>query len=166
MNPKDEDRIKSALSGVDNLQDQLGNIAKRGPNAVKAWVTQIAGSTDKDFNKRLKDGVATPLTKLLKDVKSVTKDLETLYKEGSDAKKLSAYADAKAFRTKALAKHLASSKQFELDSLKITMNLMNVIPKAGGMYPGMGDTNVKALVGYMENFSKYYNAFKVELGKL
>ncbi len=65
-----------------------------------------------------------------------------------------------------MTKYLASSKQFELDSLKVTASLMNVIPKGGGMYPGMGDTNVKALVGYLENFNKYLNAFKVEINKI
>lgn len=140
MDPKDADKLKSAIAGVDNLQAQLGNIAKRGPNAVKAWMAQVASTTDKD--------------------------LESLYKEGSDAKKRAAYADVKAFRSKAVTKYLASSKQFELESLKITASLMNVIPKGGGMYPGMGDTNVKALVGYLENFNKYLNAFKVEINKI
>lgn len=166
MDPKDEDKLKSAIAGVDNLQAQLGNIAKRGPNAVKAWMAQVASTTDKDLATKLKKSVATPMATLLKDVKSVTKDLESLYKEGSDAKKRAAYADVKAFRSKAVTKYLASSKQFELDSLKITASLMNVIPKGGGMYPGMGDTNVKALVGYLENFNKYLNAFKVEINKI
>lgn len=164
MDDSDKTKLQSALSDVDSLLGQLSNINKRGQNAVKEWAQDVARSTDKDAQAKLKGKVMVPMVKLLKTTKSVEKDLEALYKEGSDAKKLAAYADGKAFRTKALTKYLVSSKQFEYDALKLLADLQGLL--GGGMYPGMGNTDVKATVESIKNFSKYYNAFRIDLAKL
>ncbi len=166
MNPADKTKIENALAIVDNLQGQLGNIDKRGPLALKLLAGEVANQATAEGKAKLKGQVLVPLAKLLKDAKAVRKDLEALYKEGTEPKKLAAYADGKAFRAKAQAKHLGSTKAFEATGLAMVNSLRTVLDADGVNYPGMNSVEVKVTVDSIASFSKYYNALRIELAKL
>jgi hypothetical protein len=163
MNPKDEAKIKDAAGIVTLVEAPLEDIARRGPGAVKAWIAQMP-NLDATQQAKLKNDVVTPAVKLIKDIKAVLKDLESLYKEGTDAKKLAAYADGKAFRAKPGTKYLVAAKQFELDSLKCTTALKNVIGK--GYVPAGDNTDVTIFVTMVEKYSKSLTSLKMGLNKL
>lgn len=163
MNPKDEEKIKAVAGMVTTVEGPLEDIARRAPGAVKAWIAQLP-ALDAAQQAKMKSDVLAPTVKLIKDVKAVLKDLESLYKEGSEAKKLAAYADGKAFRAKPGTKYLVTAKQFELDSLKCTAALKNII---GGGFIVCGDnTDVKVFTTTVEKFSKCLTVLKMELNKL
>lgn len=163
MNDNDKKIIHNAISIVDNVRGQLTNIGKRGPGAAKTWKEEFARMTDAANKAKLKDGVLVPLLKLLKDLKTVIKDLDALYKEGAEPKKLAAYADAKAFRAKAMTKYLASAKTFEATAQHMILQLKNIL--GAPFYPGMSDVDVKALVGYVDAYVHYYNELRIALAK-
>ncbi len=115
-----------------------------------------------DANKKLLVSDVLPsLLQVIKRGKPALKDLGDLVKEGS-TKRIVNYADIKAFRAKA-AKLLASSKALEESSLKFTMSIAKMTDD--GLFPGVSDVEVKATIMSVENFTKYYNAFRIALAK-
>lgn len=161
MNDTDKKKLQNALSIVDSLQGQLSNIAKRGPGAAKEWAADMARAQAE--NKPKIKSLVSASVKLVKDAKSVVKDLEALYKEGSDVKRLAGYADGKTFRTKT-AKHLASGRSLYDASTKLRTQLLSIL--GGGMYPGMSNVDVKAFVVALQAYERYFDALRVDLAKL
>jgi len=163
MNPKETKIVEDAIAIVENLQAQVGNILKRGPFATKFFATEAKASYQSDaIKKTLVSDVLPALLDLIKRGKPALKDLGDLEKEGS-TKRLASYADIKAFRAKA-AKLLESSKVLEGSSLKFTMSIAKMTG-SDGLYPGMSDVEVKTTITSVENFAKYYNAFRIALAK-
>jgi len=162
MNPKETKTVETAVAIVENMEAQIGNILKRGPNAAKFWAVQTKQTYTSAANKKFLISATLPaLLELIKRGKPALKDLGDLYKEASP-KRITTYADIKAFRTKA-AKLLESSKKFEESSLKLSMSVANMTDD--GLFPGVSDVEVKATMLSAENFGKYYNAFRIALAK-
>jgi len=163
MNDSDKQKVGNAILVVMNIEGHLENLKKRGPAAVKTWIRDANNTSDAALRQTLKSVIVPGLIKLLKDASSVRKDVGSLFKEGSDAGKLAKYATGKAFREKA-TRLLATAKAFEEKATSFHLALTSVL--GGGMYPGMGDVAVKATVVALKSYSTYYNAIRIELGKL
>ena len=162
MNDADKKKVFSAVAIVTNIEGQLKNIIGRGPNAAKEWGEDYKRSTDDEVKKKLKGDLIPGMNSLVKDAKKVLKDLESLAKE-TETKKIAAYATGKDFRTKA-TKLLSSCKDYDVAASKLLLVLMNSL--GNGLYPGMSSVDVQATVGYLKNFSTYYNSIRIELAKL
>ncbi|HYR24541.1 MAG TPA: hypothetical protein VEQ09_01825 [Aquabacterium sp.] len=162
MDDKDKTKVKDALAGVINMEAELSNLLKRGPAAVKVWTLALP-SQDATAQAKLKNKVIKPMVTLLKDAKTVLKDLDKLYAECAD-KKITTYPDAKTFRTKVVTKYFDSSKKLEQDGQRIILELRSIL--GGGLYPGMGDTDVKVSVNSIDNFAKRCTDVRIQCGKL
>lgn len=111
----------------------------------------------------MKNDVMKVTLELINEAKKVQKDLNKIYTEWSSNKKLESYKDITEFKSKTLDKLLASSKNFELQSLKMSAALQNIL--GSGLYPGMSTPGAKVTVDSIKNFNHYLNAFKIALVK-
>jgi hypothetical protein len=164
MNDADKKKLGPALNMINSIEGQLENVIKRGPAAIKAWEDTAKSTSNEDLKKKLKGQIVPQCAELIKKAKSALKDLNTLYKEGSEAKKLAAYPTGKDFRTKT-AKYMAHTKTFDENSAKFVL-LVTTALGSPALYPAMGDVGVKVTMDSIGNFSTYLTALKVELAKL
>lgn len=163
MNDTDVQKVREAIPIVDSIEGQLNNLIKRIPGAMKAWEAEIVYQSNAAAKAKLKDGILPGAKNLAKLAKAALKDVGAIYKEGKDAKKLAGYATGKDFRTKAI-KWLSTSKALDDASAKFQVELLNIL--GGGMFPGMSNADCIASLNALKTFTTYYNAIRVELGKL
>lgn len=156
-------KLATALSIIDSMESQLSNFLKRAPEGLKLW-TEGYKNRDTKQQAILKNDVIKVTLNLIKDAKTVQKDLAKLYAEGSEPKKLSAYPDMKAFKSKCVDKLLASSKKFEGESMKMKIHFFSIL--GDGFYIGQGTPGSKVTMDSVDNFHKYFTALKVALAKV
>lgn len=164
MNDTDKKKLGTAIMQITSIEGQLENVIKRAPEGIKAWKETAGRTKDAALKKKLTDQIIPQCNDLIKKAKSVLSDLKTLYKEGSDAKKLAGYPTGKEFRTKT-AKYLASAKALDEFGAKFVL-LVTTAMGDPSLYPAMGDVGVKVTIDSLGNFSKYLTSFKIELAKL
>jgi hypothetical protein len=168
VNDADKKKLQTALMTITTLEGKLEDLMGRGPGAVKFWAGQAAtnkGMTDKQ-RQTLKATYVPGMTKLVKDAKVVLKDLNSLYKEGSDAKVLASFATGKEFRDKAATKRLATMKAFDQSAAKFVLALTSFFGPGDTDYPGMAEAAVKPAVAALKGATTYYNTIRIDLAKL
>lgn len=166
MKDTDKAKIGDAMNTITNLEGQITNLAKRAPEAAKAFEADVARlrGIDEDWGKQLKEQVIPACKHLSKNAKAAIKDLKSLHKAGDEARKKDKYATGKEFREKN-AKLLASAKTYEGDTLKYTLAYAKLTSMV--KVPLLDDNvDVRTTGICCEAVQTYVNAIKIDLGKL
>lgn len=166
MNDTDTKKLHTAIQMITSLEGHLTNLAKRGPNAAKAWAT-TANFAAGDVQKKLKTVIIPSTVKMVKDTKTVLADLKSLWKAGSDAKKVATYPSGKEFREKVAAKLLNSCKAFDENTARLRLAVVTALPDGSEtFYPACSEIDVQAVMVYIKNFSSEYNSLRIAFAKL
>jgi hypothetical protein len=168
VNDADKKKLQTALMTITTLDGKLEDLLRKGPGAAKYWAAYVKtnkGLTDAQ-KKRVTGEYVPGMGKLLKDAKVVLKDLNTLYKEGSNPKVLASYPTGKEFRAKLAEKRLASMRAFELFSSKYIFALTTFYGKNDTDYLGMEQAAVRPAIESIKAAASYYNEIRADLAKL
>lgn len=162
MNDADKKKVGDAIGLINNIEGQLENVTKRGPNAAKRWADTAKTRSTPAVAKTINEVLVPSLKGVIAGAKPVLKDLAALYKEGTDAKRLATHADWKAFRAMATLK-LASCKALDVNATRLVAAWTATL-KPGYLLDG-NDVEVKATLDSLKNFSTYLNAMRIALAK-
>lgn len=165
VNDADVDKLYSALSITTNIDGQMTNLLGRGARAGKFWASWLKESKrEADAATNMKAALAA-LEKLLKDAKTVMRDLDKATKAANKAT-LAKYPTGKNYRDTVLTKQLASLQKWEQNATAFLASMAKVVPpfKFPKSPAALADTTVT--YDSMTNYLHYYGEMKKQLAAL